>query len=87
MQNAGRVGDLTAHGGIMSTGSEDVYINGVPALIAGISVAPCAIGHGAAPVATGSGAVFINGFPVARLGDLTGCGAVIVTGSDNVYIG
>lgn len=87
MQNAGRVGDATAHGGALCSGSGDVFINGLPAAMAGASVAPCAQGHGAAPVVTGSGSVFINGLPAARLGDITGCGAVVVTGSGDVFIG
>ncbi|URQ60453.1 PAAR domain-containing protein [Pantoea alhagi] len=87
MQNAGRIGDATSHGGALCSGSGSVYINGLPAAIAGASVAPCALGHGAAPVASGSGTVFINGLPAARLGDVTGCGAVVVSGSADVYIG
>ncbi|MGY8619824.1 PAAR domain-containing protein [Pantoea agglomerans] len=87
MQNAGRTGDATAHGGVLCGGSGDVYINGFPAVMAGVSVAPCALGHGAAPIATGSGSVFINGLPAARRGDATGCGAVVATGSGDVYIG
>ncbi|MCT4715778.1 PAAR domain-containing protein [Enterobacteriaceae bacterium H18W14] len=87
MQNAGRVGDITTHGGAICTGSGDVFINGLPAAMAAASIAPCALGHGAAPIATGSCSVFINGFPAARLGDVTGCGAVVATGSCDVYIG
>ncbi|WP_071990226.1 PAAR domain-containing protein [Serratia plymuthica] len=87
MQNAGRVGDATAHGGAICTGSGDVYINGLSAAMVGTSIAPCALGHGAAPVVTGSGSVYINGLPAARIGDVTGCGAVVVTGSGDVYIG
>lgn len=87
MQNAARVGDATAHGGALSSGSGNVFINGLPAAMMGASVAPCAIGHGAAPVASGSGTVFINGLPAARLGDVTGCGAAVVSGSGDVYIG
>lgn len=87
MQNAARVGDATAHGGAIVSGSGNVLINGQPAALLGVSIAPCAVGHGAAPVATGSGSVFINGVPVARLGDVTGCGAPLVSGSADVFIG
>lgn len=86
MQNAGRLGDVTTHGGAIVTGSGDVYINGLNAAFAGGSVATCAL-HGAAPVATGSGSVFINSLPAGRLGDVTGCGAVVATGSGDVFIG
>ncbi|MGQ8775478.1 PAAR domain-containing protein [Serratia sp. NA_112.1] len=86
MQNAGRVGDVTAHGGVICSGSGDVYINCQPAAMVCASVALCAF-HCAAPVVTGSCSVFINGFSAARLGDVTGCGAIVVTGSCDVYIG
>ncbi|HAT8012024.1 PAAR domain-containing protein [Citrobacter rodentium] len=87
MQNAARVGDATSHGGALCSGSGNVYVNGIPAAMVGVSIAPCALFHGAAPVAVGSGTVFINGVPAARLGDVTGCGAAVVTGSADVYIG
>jgi len=51
-----------------------------------MSVAPCPF-HGAAPVVTGSGSVFINGCNAARMGDITGCGAPVVSGSGDVFIG
>ena len=85
--NASRLGDATGHGGALINGSGNVYINGSPAAMAGVSIAPCALLHGAAPVACGSGTVFINGQPAARFGDLTGCGAPIISGSGDVYIG
>ncbi|MTD38227.1 hypothetical protein GIX45_06160 [Erwinia sp. CPCC 100877] len=87
MQPAARVGDATAHGGALCSGSGNVFIDNLPAAMVGASVAPCALGHGAAPVASGSGSVFINCLPAARLGDVTGCGAVVVSGSGDVLIG
>lgn len=87
MLNAARMGDVTAHGGALCSGSCDVSINSLPAAMAGASVAPCALGHGAAAVATGSCSVFINNLPAARCGDVTGCGAVVSSGSGDVYIG
>ncbi|KAB8305869.1 hypothetical protein EH228_19240 [Erwinia endophytica] len=86
-QNAARLGDATGHGGALVSGSGNVFINGLAAGAVGISIAPCALLHGAAPVACGSGSVFINGNPAARLGDVTGCGAPIVSGSGDVFIG
>lgn len=86
-QNAARLGDATGHGGALVSGSGNVFINGLAAGVVGVSVAPCALLHGAAPVACGSGTVFINGSPAARLGDVTGCGAPIVSGSGDVFIG
>ena len=86
MQPAARMGDAICPGGAIVSGSGDVSINGIPAGLLGMSVAPCAF-HGGAPVASGSGSVFINNLPAARLGDITGCGAAVVSGSGDVLIG
>ncbi len=87
MQKAARVGDATNHGGTISSGSGDVYINGIPAAMVNKSVASCAQGHGTTPVVRGSGTVFINNLPAARVDDVTGCGAAIKAGSNDVSIG
>ncbi|OON40179.1 hypothetical protein BTJ39_09795 [Izhakiella australiensis] len=87
MQPAARLGDASSHGGAIVSGSGNVFINSQPAAIAGVSVATCALLHGAASIACGSGTVFINEQPAARLGDATGCGAAITCGSGNVFIG
>ncbi len=87
MQNAARVSDLSSHGGIIISGASTVFINGCPAAVTGLSVATCATTHVAAPVASGSCQVFIQGCPAVRAGDVTGCGALIVSGSGNVFIG
>ncbi|MGQ8775423.1 PAAR domain-containing protein [Serratia sp. NA_112.1] len=86
MQPAARIGDAISHGGAITSGSPNVFINGIPAGVVGISVAACSL-HGASVVASGSGTVFINGSPAARLGDTTSCGASITCGSGNVLIG
>ncbi|RRZ91685.1 PAAR domain-containing protein [Erwinia sp. 198] len=84
--SAARLGDAIAHGGAIVSGSGDVYTNNCSAAAMGMSVAVCAI-HGGAPVVSGSGSVFINNCNAARLGDVTGCGAVVVSGSGDVTIG
>lgn len=43
-------------------------------------------GHSVNTISSGSDDVFINGLPVARVGDSTSCGATIVTGSSTVFI-
>lgn len=86
MQNAARVCDVVCHGGVIVSGSCNTTINSCCAGIVAGSIATCAI-HGAAPVVCGSGSVFINNCNAARLGDITACGAVIVSGSGNVFIG
>jgi len=83
---AARLGDAIAHGGAIVSGSGDVFTNSCSAAAVGLSAAACAL-HGGAPVATGSGSVFINNCNAARLGDVTGCGAVVVSGSGDVNIG
>ncbi|MCX8958662.1 PAAR domain-containing protein [Erwinia psidii] len=86
-QNAAKKGDTTCHCGVLMSGSENVFINGISAAAVGLSAASCALLHGIAPVANGSGSVFINGNRAARIGDATGCGALIVSGSGDVFIG
>lgn len=87
MFNAARLGDATTHGGAIISGASTVFINGLPAAVAVVSLAGCSLSHGAAPVVTGSGTVFIEGFAAARISDITGCGATICTGAGNVVIG
>ena len=42
-------------------------------------------GHGVSSIVGGSMNTATDGRPNARLGDIAGCGAVIVTGSLNVF--
>ncbi|MEN1834461.1 PAAR domain-containing protein [Pseudomonas lijiangensis] len=42
--------------------------------------------HGLTPIVSASPNVFVNGLPVARVGDKSGCGAVIVSGIPNILI-
>ena len=48
---------------------------------------PLAGPHPPNTIAAGSKTVLIKGLPAARQLDLTGCGATIVSGSPNVFIG
>ena len=76
----------------MATGSENVFINGLPACRVGDTTTahlrpgkPCP-GH-SARVARGSTSVFINGRAAARVGDsIAGCTS-IAQGSPDVIIG
>ena len=86
MQNAGRIGDSISHGGAVTSGSGDVFINNINAAVVGISSVSCSI-HGSSTMAAGSGTVFINNNPAARIGDPAGCGATITSGSGDVLIG
>ncbi|MGE4802910.1 PAAR domain-containing protein [Yersinia hibernica] len=82
---AARMGDATSCGAI-SNGSPNVLINAQPAAVAGGSAASSSL-VGVTAVVTGSGTVFINKLPAARVSDLAGDGAVVVSGSPNVFIG
>ncbi|GAB7532687.1 hypothetical protein PS3A_51020 [Pseudomonas sp. 3A(2025)] len=43
--------------------------------------------HGLTPLVSGSPTVYVNGLPVARIGDRAGCGGGIVTGSHDTVGG
>lgn len=74
--------------GVITTGSPNVFINGLPAAMVALATGECAM-HGGVPnpVMTGAATVFINGKPAARTSDLMACGASIRIGSPNVFIG
>lgn len=95
MPKAARLGDIASGHGCfppspITSGSGDVFINGIPAARVGDSAAP----HGCKDcpphcrnIAAGSATVFINGRPAARIGDALSCGGFVSTGSGNVHIG
>jgi uncharacterized Zn-binding protein involved in type VI secretion len=69
-------------GGLILTGSPNVFINGKPVVRVGDAVAPHGSGaHGSAVMATGSATFSVNGIPVCRVGDLATCGDVGSPGS------
>ena len=93
-QPAARLGDLTAHGGVVTSGNPTVLVNGQPAATVGdLHVCPmCSPGpHVGGPVVVGAPTVLIGGRPAARVGDTCTCAApapdVIVQGSPNVLVG
>ena len=93
-QPAARLGDATAHGGVVTSGNPTVLINGQPAAALGdLHVCPlCSPGpHVGGPVLAGAPTVLIGGKPAARVGDACTCAApapdVILSGSPNVLIG
>lgn len=91
---AARVGDMHTcpmmlpiphvGGPILPSGNSRVFINGLPAATQGT---PAACASGVDVISGGSLRVCIQGMPAARVGDLSGHGGVITTGSPNVYIG
>ncbi|MFV0458452.1 MAG: PAAR domain-containing protein [Actinomycetales bacterium] len=92
MPPAARVGDTTAHPGLITPpGVPTVLISGMPAATVGTphvcSFPPPAVHPPSTIVGPGSATVLIGGLPAARIGDLAACGAPIVTGAVNVMIG
>lgn len=87
MPLAARVGDAHAcpqkgHSvNNIASGSDNVFINGVPAACLGDTTS-CG-----ATIVAGSSTVFINGKPAAMMGSATSHGGVIIGGSGNVLIG
>lgn len=92
---AARLGDLTAHGGVITTGASSVLIGGQPAARTGDMhtcpiVVPGVGPHLGGVVASGSTTVLIEGYPASRVTDSAVCvGAVdiIVSGCQSVLIG
>lgn len=93
MPLAARVGDPTAHPGILTgPGVATVLIGERPAAVVGVTVHTCAIPsppgpHPKTPITKGSATVLIGKQQAARMGDTTGCGALITDGAPNVLIG
>jgi len=92
MPPAARVGDPTAHPGVISgPGATTVLVAGQPAAVAGdthvCSMPPTAGPHPPTPFPPGSATVLAAGRPMLRMGDLSGCGATITSGAVTVIVG
>lgn len=92
MPPAARVGDPTAHPGVVTgPGVPNVLIGRMPAAVVGdlhtCAMPPLAGPHPPTPFPVGSFTVLISGRPALRLGDVSGCGAPIVAGMFTVLIG
>lgn len=83
MQPVARIGDQISHGGSITGGSSKVKANGVGVARVGDPVY-CNI-HGPQTIVSGSSKVKADGQAVARVGDSISCGAIIVSGSNNVF--
>jgi uncharacterized Zn-binding protein involved in type VI secretion len=95
---AARLGDQTAHGGVISAGYPQVLIGGKPAARVGdMHTCPMAtpgtppVPHVGGPIMPpGSATVLIGGQPAARLGDMAVCTGPpdsIIVGDATVLIG
>lgn len=70
-------------------GSENVFVNGIGAHRQGDHWPAHCAGDSCHESTTsgGSASVFVNGKPLARIGDAVGCGSVVSKGSKNVFAG
>ncbi len=94
---AARMGDSTAHGGVIAVGCPTVLIGGMPAARMGdMHTCPMAtpgtppIPHVGGPITLGSATVLIGGMPAARMGDMATCTGppdTIAAGCMTVLIG
>lgn len=93
MPACARKGDVcTGHGchppRVSTSGSGDVFVNGIPIHRVGDSwaVHQCGDNVHAGSLAEGSPNVFANGIPVGRIGDSIDCGSAVSQGSPNVFV-
>lgn len=94
---AARMGDATAHGGVITVGYPQVLIGGQPAARLGdmhtcpmVTPGTPPVPHVGGPIVTGSATVLIGGQPAARVGDTATCTGPpdsIVAGCPTVLIG
>lgn len=96
MRPAARLGDGTAHGTpLTGGGSPNVLVGGQPVWRAGTDAHTCPLTTGPTPhvggvVQSGSASVFVNGLPVARMGDTiveNGPPNTIAAGCPSVLVG
>lgn len=74
-------GDATDHGGTVIGGAATTDANGKRVARVGDKVTCPRRGHGGTTViASGDPTVIIDGSPAARHGDVTACGAILISG-------
>ncbi len=86
---AARVGDLTNHAGVITTGSPNVLIQGVPAALFGTFVVCPIPFHVGGNIVIGSPTVRINGLPAVRTGSLipeVGSVSTVIGGAATILI-
>jgi uncharacterized Zn-binding protein involved in type VI secretion len=92
MPFAARIGDMTAHPGVIAgPGMPNVLIGGMPVAVAMdqhiCAFPPPAGPHPPSPFPKGSLTVLVGGRGVLRVGDVSGCGAPIISGMSTVIVG
>lgn len=73
------IGDKTSHGGTVIEGAPISDIDGRRIARVGDKVTCPRKGHGTTVIATGDPNVIIDGKPAARHGDVTACGATLIS--------
>lgn len=73
------IGDSTSHGGKVIEGAPTTDTNGIRIARIGDRVTCPKKGHGTTVIATGDPTCIIEGKPAARHGDLTACGATLIS--------
>jgi uncharacterized Zn-binding protein involved in type VI secretion len=92
MPPAARLTEQTGHPGLVAgPGVPNVIIAGLPSAVVGDThiclMPPTAGPHPPAPFPSGSTTVLIGGRPALRMGDVSSCGAPIVSGAPSVLLG
>ncbi|CAG4895292.1 PAAR domain-containing protein [Paraburkholderia gardini] len=77
-------GDSTSHGGKILSGSDRIRIKGRRAARIG-DIVSCPI-HGDNEIVEGGTSMTDNGVPVARDGDRTQCGSILIATSDGATV-
>jgi uncharacterized Zn-binding protein involved in type VI secretion len=91
MPGSARISDIVGAGGVITSGSSNVLVNGLGKARVGDSISahfpcPLIIVHCAAVLSQGSATVLTNGIKPSRLGDGATCGDTVVSASSNVII-
>ena len=74
-----RLGDSTSHGGTVVGASKFSDSDGKPIARVGDAVTCPRKGHGTNSIASGDPTLIVDGSAVARHGDITACGAVLIS--------
>lgn len=87
MGNVVRLGDGSDHGGAMITAGSSVKVNGIQ-LCVDQDTHSCPIpGHGNTNVTASGSVKSTDGKRVIKIGDIAGCGAVMIEGSSTLTVG
>lgn len=78
-----RLGDKTSHGGTVVEASAMSDSGGIGIARMGDKTSCPIPGHGTSPIVSGDQTFIVDGKPVARHGDKTGCGATLIAGQQN----